>query len=84
MRDSRPRRLSPFKRTVVVALIAALVGAVAARIAGAVVSQPAENADLGAFLFGIGVQAVVSALVWPLADRVVPAAAPPEADDDLV
>lgn len=80
MRASRSGGLSPFRRRIVVALLAALVGVAAARIAGAFVPDAAETASLGALLFEIGVQAVVTALVWPFADGLIPPPAPAEED----
>jgi len=82
MRASRSSGLTPFRRTVVVALVASVVGVLVARVAGAFVPDAAETAALGAVLFEIGVQAVVTALVWPFADRLVPVIAAPEPDDE--
>ena len=80
MRVSRRRGLSPFRRRVLVALLAVLPGALLARVAVALVPGPAEAAALGDVLFGVAVQAVVAALLWPFADGIVPDAAPDDED----
>lgn len=64
--------LGPFQRRALVALLAAIPAVLVARAVGAYVPDDAATASLGAFLFEVGVQAVVAALVWPAADRLVP------------
>ena len=81
MRASRRRGLSPFRRRVFVALLAVLPGALLARAAVALVPGPAEASALGDVLFGVAVEAVVAALLWPFADGLVPPATPPDEDD---
>lgn len=72
MRASRSRGLSPFRRRVLVALVAAVAGVLVARLAGTLVPDVSASAELGAFLFEVGVQAVVTALTWPYADELIP------------
>ncbi len=64
--------LGSFQRRVLVALLAALPAVLIARAVGDWVPDTAETASLGAFLFEVGIQAVVIALAWPFADRIVP------------
>ncbi len=71
---SSARGLGTFQRGVLVALLAAIPAVLVARAAGDMVPDAEATASLGAFLFEIGVQAVVAALAWPFADRIVPPA----------
>ena len=82
MRPTRSRGLSPFRRRVLVALVAAIAGVLVARLAGMLVPDAEETAALGSFLFEIGVQAVVTALVWPYADELIPPPLPPDDMED--
>ena len=66
--------MGAFQRGVLVALLAAIPAVLVARAVGDLVPDAAATASLGAFLFEVGVQAVVAALVWPFADRIVPPA----------
>lgn len=66
------RGMGAFQRRALVALLAAIPAVMIARAAGAWVPDAAETASLGAFLFEVGVQAVVIALVWPFVDRLIP------------
>ena len=65
-------RLPPFRRRFVPALLAAVAGVLASRLAVSLVPGPEGAAALGDFLFGVAVQALVSALVWPFAERLLP------------
>lgn len=80
MRASRSRRgLSPYKRRVVAALVAGVPALAAAALLERLVPDPAQNALLGNTLFTLAVQAVVFALLLPLAERLLPDD-PPDAD----
>ena len=79
MRTSRSRRgLSPFKRRVFAALVAAFPAVAAAHLAVRFVPGPSSGAALGDLLFGVAVQAVVLALLFPLAERLLPDDVPDE------
>lgn len=73
------RGLSPFKRRVAAAMIAAFPAVAAAHVALALVPSPDNGAALGDLLFGVAVQAVVLALLFPLAERLLPDDRPPDA-----
>lgn len=82
MFSPRSRRgLSPFKRRVAAAMIAAFPAVAAAHLALRLVPRPDNGAALGDLLFGVAVQAVVLALLFPLAERLLPETPPPDDAD---
>ena len=64
--------LGAFQRRALVALLAAIPAVLIARAVGDWVPDAAATASLGSFLFEVGIQAVVIALAWPVAERIVP------------
>lgn len=73
------RGLSPFKRRVAAALVAGFPAVGAAHAALSLVPSPENGAALGDLLFGVAVQAVVFAVLFPLAERLLPEPPPNDA-----